>query len=130
MYPERSRAEAHHSRRRQTMALVAMAFPIPPGKTEQWKTFVGELTGARRAEFNESRRKLDVHERTFLQHTPMGDLVLVTLEGANPEAAFAGFAADNSPFAQWFKAEVQKIHGIDFNQPPPPMPKLVVDSNA
>ena len=112
------------------MALLAMAFPIAPGKTEQWKKFVGELTGARRAEFTESRRKMGVHERTFLQQTPMGDLVLVTVEGDNPEAAFASFATDTSPYAQWFKSEVGKIHGIDLNQPPPAMPKLIVDSNG
>jgi len=52
------------------MAMLAMAVPIPAGKTEQWKKFVSELTGARKAEFAESRRSLGVRERTFLQHPP------------------------------------------------------------
>jgi hypothetical protein len=30
------------------IAMLAMAFPIPAGKTEQWKKFIGELTGAGR----------------------------------------------------------------------------------
>jgi low affinity Fe/Cu permease len=40
--------------------------------------------GARSEEFAESRRRAGLHERTFLQSTPMGDLVIVTLEGEDP----------------------------------------------
>ena len=44
------------------MAMLAMAFPIPAGKTEPWKKFISELTGARKAEFAASRRKvIDSH---------------------------------------------------------------------
>jgi len=61
------------------MAMLAMAIPIPPGKTEQWKKFIGELKGPRSADFKASRQKIGARERTFLQHTPMGDFVVVTL---------------------------------------------------
>jgi hypothetical protein len=80
------------------MAMLVMAFPIPAGKTEQWKKFISELTGARKAEFAASRRSLGVRERTFLQHTPQGDLVIVTLEGDHPETAFAEFGKRTDPF--------------------------------
>ncbi len=63
------------------MALLAVAFPILPGKTAECKNFISELNGSRRAEFEANRKKLGVHERTFLQQTPMGDLVIATLEG-------------------------------------------------
>ncbi len=61
--------------------LMAVAFPILPGKTAEWRAWMEELNGSRRQEFDESRRRAGVHERTFLQSTPMGDLVIVTLEG-------------------------------------------------
>jgi len=113
------------------MAMLAMAFPIPAGKTEQWKKFIGELAGARKAEFAASRRSLGVRERTFLQHTPQGDLVLVTLEGDHPETAFAEFAKRTDPFTVWFKQHVREIHGMDLNAPPPgPMPQQVIDSHS
>ena len=113
------------------MAMLAMAFPIPAGKTEQWQKFISELTGARKAEFAQSRRSLGVRERTFLQHTPQGDLVLVTLEGDRPETAFAEFAKRADPFAMWFKQQVKEIHGMDLNAPPPgPMPQQVIDSHS
>ncbi|MGZ3406848.1 MAG: hypothetical protein ACXVDD_26845 [Polyangia bacterium] len=111
--------------------MFAMAIPLAPGKTEQWKKFTSELNGARRAEFVESRKKLGVRERTFLQHTPHGDLVVVTLEGANPAQAFAQFGQGTDAFTTWFKKTVSEIHGIDLGAPPPgPMPELVIDSQG
>jgi hypothetical protein len=113
------------------MAMLAMAFPIPAGKTEQWKKFISELTGARKAEFAASRRSLGVRERTFLQQTPHGDMVLVTLEGDHPETAFAEFGKQTDPFAVWFKQQVREIHGMDLSAPPPgPMPQQVIDSHS
>ena len=112
------------------MAMLAMAFPIPPGKTDEWLKFMGELKGARRAEFAASRKQLGVHERTFLQKTPMGDLVIVTLEGNDPAGAFAKFGQGTDDFTKWFLARVQTVHGVDLTKPPPgPMPEQVIDSN-
>ncbi len=113
------------------MALMAMAIPIPANKVSQWKTFIGELNGSRKKDFEASRKKLGVRERTFHQHTPHGDFVVVTLEGADPEGAFAKFGQGSDPFTTWFKAQVKDIHGMDLGAPPPgPMPKQVVDSGA
>lgn len=112
------------------MALLAMAFPISPGKTEQWKKFVAELNGPRKAEFVASRKRLGVHERTFLQHTPHGDLVVVTLEGDNPAKAFIDFGQSTDPFAKWFLQQVQDLHGMDLRTPPGPAPEQVIDTNA
>jgi len=111
------------------MAMLAMAIPISPGKTDQWKKFVGELNGPRFEDFKASRRKLGVHERTFLQQTPMGDFVVVTIEGADPAGAFARFGQGTDDFTKWFLKQAQEIHGIDLTAPPPgPLPELVIDS--
>jgi hypothetical protein len=111
------------------MALLALAFPISPGKTDLFRQFINELKGRRKADFDASRKKLGVHERTFLQHTPNGDVVIVTLEGANPSKAFAEFGQGKDEFTAWFKKNVQEIHGMDLSAPPPgPMPEMIVDS--
>ena len=113
------------------MAMLAMAIPIPAGKLEQWKKFLSELNGARKADFASSRRALGVRERTFLQHTPEGDMAIVTLEGDHPEAAFAGFAKGTDAFTVWFKRQVLEIHGTDLSAPPPgPLPQQVIDSHS
>ena len=109
--------------------LIAMAVPILPGQTERWQRFVDALTGEKSNEYKASRARLGVRERVFFQQTPQGDLVLVTLEGNDPEAAFSRFAEANDTFTQWFLKEVKAIHGLDLAAPPPgPMPELFCDS--
>jgi hypothetical protein len=111
--------------------LFAMAVPILPGKTEQWKKFANDLKKNRYNDYVASRERLNVHERTFLQQTPMGDMVIVTLEGPDPEGAFKKFASGNDEFTKWFVKEVKDIHGIDLGTAPQgQLPSLVVDSMA
>jgi hypothetical protein len=82
------------------MALFAVAIPIPTNKVGQWQTFVGQLNGARKADFAASRKKLGVRERTFHQQTPQGDFVIVTLEGDDPAGAFGKFGQGTDAFTQ------------------------------
>jgi hypothetical protein len=109
--------------------LFAMAVPILPGKTPQWNKFMKELKTTRFNDFAESRKKLNVRERTFLQKTPQGDFVVVTLEGNDPQGAFQKFGKSNDEFTKWFAAQVKEIHGVDLNSiPAGPLPELLIDS--
>jgi len=111
------------------MALMAASFPISPGKTEEWKRWMTELNGPRRREFVASRQAAGVRERTFLQPTPMGDFVVVTLEGDDPDGAFARMTRSTDAFTTWFLAKAKEIHGFDLAAVPEgPMSQLVVDS--
>ncbi len=111
------------------MPLMAVAFPILPGKTPEWRAWQAELNGPRYQEFVESRRRAGVHERTFLQPTPMGDLVIVTLEGDDPEHAFGRMMSADDTFTTWFLERGKAIHGLDpsvVTSGPPS--ELIVDS--
>src|SRR5436309_10186160 len=112
------------------MALFAVALPIPPGKMDQWRRFTADLNGARNAEYKASRERAGVRERAFLQQTPHGDMVILTLEGENPGGAMAAFAQGNDPFTEWFIVQVKEIHGIDLLNLPGPPPEMVVDSQG
>lgn len=113
------------------MALIAVAFPLAPGQNEKWHAWMEELKGARRAEFVASRRAAGVRERTFLQATPMGELVLVTLEGDDPLASFAQMVSADDDFTRWFLANANEAHGIDLSQPMPEAPStLLIDSEG
>ena len=113
------------------MTMIAMALPILPDKQEQWRSFVSELQGPRREQFDASRRQMGVRERTFMQQTPMGNLVIVTLEGDDPMGAFARFAQGQDEFTQWFLQQVKEVHGVDLSQPPAgPLPELLMDTEA
>ena len=97
--------------------LTAVAFPIAPGKTADWRSFIAELNGPRHAEFVESRRRAGVRERTFFQSTPMGDLVIVTVEGDDPAQAFAQMASATDAFSTWFLETAKRVHGVDLAAP-------------
>ncbi len=113
------------------MAMFAIAIPILPGKTDAWRSFIEELNGPWKDDFDASRRRLGVRERTFFQETPMGDLVVVTLEGDDPGSAFAAFGQGSDEFTTWFKQQVHAVHGVDLAAPPPgPLPELVSDTGT
>ena len=112
------------------MSLIAFAAPILPGKRDQWDAFIAEIQGPRRTEFNDSRQRAGVHERTFLQETPAGDVVIITLEGDDPMAAFGTIANTDDDFTRWFVQQVQDIHGFDLRQPPEYPPHLLIDSGT
>lgn len=109
--------------------LLALTIPILPGKTEQFKKFTNDLKTTRKKEFNESRKTLGVQERTFFQSTPKGDMVIVTLEGENPQGAFEKFNEKNDEFTKWFTSQVKEIHGLDLSQKQTAsFPELIVQS--
>ena len=87
------------------------------------------MAGPRHSEYQASRRRLGMTiERSYLQYTPQGALVIVYTEADHPEELLARIAASQDPFDVWFKQQLQEIHGVDFNQPPPgPPPELLFD---
>ena len=112
------------------LALNAVVFPIVPGKTAEWRSFVAELAGPRNAEYTESRRRAGVRERAFLQPTPMGDLVILTLEGQDPSRSFGELMSATDPFTIWFLERVKAIHGVDLTAPMTGSPsELVLDTD-
>ncbi|MEP6639073.1 MAG: hypothetical protein ABJC39_06965 [Chloroflexota bacterium] len=110
------------------MALLAFALPILPGKTQEWRDFIGEVNGSRYEEFTASRRAAGVHERTFLQQTPMGDLVIVTVEGDDPARSFGQLMTGTDEFSKWFGEHAMAVHGDFTAQPAGPPSELVADS--
>ena len=99
------------------MSIMAMALPILPGKTPAWRSWISELNGPRHEEFVASRSRAGVHERTFLQETPKGDVVIVTLEGTDPAGSFQTMTQANDAFTTWFLSQAKEVHGIDIPSP-------------
>ncbi len=99
------------------MAMLAMAAPILPGKFDQWQQLKAQLMGPRRDAYEASRKRMGVQERSFLQRTPMGDLLILVFEGPDPAGALAIMAGSKDPFDVWLAQQALEIHGLDVNQP-------------
>jgi len=112
------------SERKPGLSFVA---PLAPGKTDAGRAFANEAFNNRRQDHTESRRKIGVtHECIFLNQTPMGDLIVVYLEGDDPAEGNRKFAASRDAYDVWFKDECKKIFTpeIDFNDPLPAIQSL------
>ena len=114
------------------MTTVAMALPILPGKTEEWRRIVQEATGPRRSEIDDKHSRLNVRSANwFLEPTPNGDVAIVVLEGEGAAEAFPKWGQSRHPFDVWFKEKIGPTYGINFDEPPPgPPPALMYEYRA
>ena len=111
------------------MAMLAICMPILPGKKARWQEMMDRLgEEPLKSWFKTSREEAGVHERTFLQETPAGDFVIITLEGDNPAESFGKMMHADPPGDLDWAEFAADVHGLDMNGPPPAMPQLVFDS--
>ena len=98
----------------------AFAVPIAPGKLKTWKRMVEEIKGPRKKEYQASRKKAGItHEHVWLQHTPQGDFVVVSVVGKDAPNMMERLAASKGAFDKWFLEQVADIHGIRPDSMPP-----------
>ena len=106
----------------------AFAVPIVPGKLDTWKGWVADLTGPRKAEFDDMNARYDLTaHRAYLQPTPDGQhMVVVVMDGPGADGFMPKLAASDNEFDGWFRAGIADVHGIDFSGPLPPAPERVL----
>jgi len=102
--------------------MAALAAPLAADKLGEWEAWIAELTGPRKAEFDDmnARHSLDEH-RAYLQPQPDGSyLVLVIHEGPGGESFLAAVLESDHEFDRWFAQSVVKLHGLEPGTTPPP----------
>jgi len=105
-----------------------LAAPVLPGKLEKWKGMLKEVKGKRKKDYQASRKKMGIkHERVWLQHSPMGDFVLVSFEGKDTSRVLERFMKSKDPFDTWFAKNLEEIHGIEVSAGPPEINELYLD---
>ena len=104
--------------------MEAFAVPIKPGKEETWKSWAAEISGARKAEFDEMNERMGLTTHAaWLQQNPDGSrLVVVVLDGPGAPEFLGKLATSDHEFDTGFRASVEDIHPMDFSAPPPPAP--------
>jgi hypothetical protein len=98
--------------------------PLTPGGADAYLRFSREAA-ARMSEFAEARHGYGITvDRSYLNRTPMGDFIVVYIEGDDVTAGNAAFAVSSHPFDTWFRGRASEILGIDFTQPLPSIESL------
>ena len=113
------------------MATLSIALPCLPGGADRLRALAGELSGPRRAEFDDFHRRVGLAgERWYIQQTPQGELLILALDG-DPAGALARLAQSDHPFDGWFRTAVKEVHGVDLSRPlPGPAPEMVLESST
>lgn len=100
----------------------AMAAPIPAANLEDWKAWITELKGPRKADFDDMNARYGITDhRAYLQATPDGNYLAIVLhDGPGADGFMHGVMTSDNEFDQWFAGRVAEIHGMDPSGPPPP----------
>jgi len=98
---------------------VCITLPVLAGQSAAARTFMQQLDGARRDEFDRSERRIGISkELWFLAPLPSGDQLIGYMESADFASALPMFVASRDPFDLWFKEQMASVTGIDLNNPP------------
>jgi hypothetical protein len=107
---------------------VCVAFPVLAGQSGAARTFMNQLDAERRAEYDQSERRIGITKEVwFLAALPSGDHLVGYMESHDFQSAFGQFAASKQPFDAWFKQQFLAVTGFDFEHPPAnmQMPELL-----
>ena len=109
---------------------VGFVGPILAGREEGWRRFLQELSGSRREEYEDLRRRLGVTgQKVWLVRTRCGETAVSYLECEEPGRIAARLAASTEPFDVWLKARLAEFHGRGFAGPDPRWsPELVFEA--
>ena len=97
-----------------------MAWEVPADQEEPWRRFLQELSGSRYEEYAESRRRLGVSDESVglaPKHSG-GGVALVFLGAEDSERALRELAASDTPFDSWYRKEMRRLFGCDFERLP------------
>jgi hypothetical protein len=102
----------------------AMAVPIKPGKVEAWESWCAELTGPRKAEFDDLNQRygLTTHASWHQANPDGSDLAVVVFDGPGASEFMGKMAHSDNEFDAWFRSSIEDVHPMDFSAPPPPAP--------
>ena len=102
---------------------------ILPGGEDTMKVWIHENLN-KNADHDRVMRQAGVsREQVWIQHTPMGDFAVASLETSDPGKTFQVLTNSKDPWAAKYRDFLTKAHGIDFSKTMP-VNELVGDWQA
>ncbi len=103
----------------QTSVVSLISVPVPDGKLDEWKAFLAELEGERRAEWDDHQRRLNViREHIWHQRLAGVDVIILCIEGAAFDEVAEVLDHSSHPFDRWFHDRLEAIFGFVTEYPP------------
>ena len=101
------------------MANYCFAVPILPGGIKLMQDWIAQDVVNNKDHDAVLQAAGISREQVWIQHTPQGDLAVVSFEAKDPAKAFESLVKSQHPWAVKFRDHLGKAHGIDFSQPIP-----------
>jgi hypothetical protein len=113
------------------MNQICLVIPVTSGKSEDASDFMRELEHERKAEYDQSERRIGITKEVwYLARTPGGDQFVAYMETTDFGKALSLFSASRDEFDMWFKRLADST-GLDLNTPPPmQLPELLSSYSA
>ena len=101
------------------MNQICLVIPITPGKSEDARNFMRELEDERKADYDQSERRIGITKEVwYLASAPGGDQFVAYMETPDFGKALSLFSASRDEFDMWFKRRLADSTGLDLNNPP------------
>jgi hypothetical protein len=101
------------------MANYCFVAPILPGGETRMKNWYNEEIKHNKDHDRVFQEGGITREQVWIQHTPMGDFAVASLEVKDAKKAFETIATSKDPWAEQFRSFLKAAHGLDFSQPVP-----------
>ena len=114
------------------MNQICLVIPITPGKSEDARNFMRELEDERKADYDQSERRIGITKEVwYLASAPGGDQFVAYMETPDFGKALSLFSASRDEFDMWFKRRLADSTGLDLNNPPSmQLPELLSSYSA
>lgn len=114
------------------MNQICLVIPVMPGKSDDARDFMRELEQERKADYDQSERRIGITKEVwYLARTPGGDQLVGYMETSDFGKALSLFSASRDEFDMWFKRRLSDSTGLDLNNPPPmQLPELLSSYSA
>ena len=107
------------------MPVLAMAVPIPPGKTEALEQHLADAKN--HPDLDETFKGFGISRETWhVQETEQGDLLVLVFDADDPFAMLQEFARSNDDLPTWQRQSIREILGVDLSQSPPAPPSRLI----
>jgi hypothetical protein len=115
------------------MDQFCLALPILPGKTDDARAFMAELEGPRKAQYDQSERRIGIPKEVwYIAALPGGDTFIAYMESDDIQGAIGKFIESQDEFDSWFKRRLRETTGVDMENLPPDIafPELLSSYSA
>ncbi|HEX2913872.1 MAG TPA: ester cyclase [Chloroflexia bacterium] len=99
------------------MSGIVLVIPVLAGKSEYWRRISQEILELHRAEYETSRKALEItREMAWITPTPRGEVLLLYLESPEPDRTLSALAQSEQTFDCWFRQQLREVCGQDSNR--------------